>query len=257
MILGNINTGNNLRDVDYRQVEIFKSLEPIVPSDILLTYRRGVFIWGGFMLFVFFAGLSVTGFEGIFIKGNIQNTSVITILFGLCFYYYFVQYVLQLNREFAVHSLQISMDSFCGGLNLHLFRQELKAIDKTFDENNVKFQSDGGGRFGGPKEGGESVFTYANCLDYIVRNRVQIERSETLELISDMGQIRRKYRLDEFDKRYFEKHYDQLKNANLHDFMQFKMPVLFGGIVLVLIVYSIASTYTGAPAISSFISSNT
>ena len=144
------------------------------------------------------------------------------------------------------------MDSFCGLLNLYLFKIELKRINPTFDERNGSFTGLTGDQ--GP-EGGESEMQYGPCLDYIERNRDRIKENENLSLSDHRSQIIHKYRLNEFDKRYFKRHYCQLKNANLHDFIQYKLPVWFGGFVLVLIVYSMTAVYTGAPLISSFMAS--
>lgn len=233
---------------EYPQTNYFANTGILNPTESLKGFRKGVFTWGGFMLFIFFAGLEIKGFSGGVIKASITNTFVIPIYIGLYFSYNFIQYLLQLNNEFSVLSAKSDLQSYCATINRFLMIKELKEIDRSFNPDLFTFG--GPGNFPGT-EGGTEVFQCELEPLSIYKERYAEAIKESRDLYEHApGRVRRKHSLTAADKDYFYRHYDKLKYVNLHEFMQYKLPYWFGYLVWGLINYSMTAYFSNAPSLA-------
>lgn len=236
-----------IQEREYKDIDYFKNLDVISPTQMLLRFRKNVFLWGSLVIFISFAGLVIEGVSGGFIRADIVNPHVINIYISIIFIYSYIQYFLQLNNEYSSHSgKSSSIQAFSRELTFYLFKRELSTIIPGFNENSYSFIS----YAKNPRQ--EEKSNKVSCEELspeVIEHRADdINKRDGFSLQGD--KVFFEYRLSADDETYFHKNYDQLRNANLNEFLHYEFPVFFGGFASILIVYDLIASIFSLPPIS-------
>jgi len=78
------------------------------PDERLLRYKRNTVELGGFVLFFIVAGISVDGFSGGFIRGNIDHPIMVFVFLSGFYVYNFYMFYVHLNKGLEKHDFTVN-----------------------------------------------------------------------------------------------------------------------------------------------------
>ncbi|VAW99391.1 hypothetical protein MNBD_GAMMA21-2751 [hydrothermal vent metagenome] len=79
-----------LNQTEHKNLDYSRDIVRYQPDERLLRYKRNTVGLGGFVLFVIVAGISVDGFSGGFIRGNIDHPIMVFVFYPDSMYIIFI-----------------------------------------------------------------------------------------------------------------------------------------------------------------------
>jgi len=221
---------------EYSQLDYFRNLQRYNPTERLLRYKRNVIGLGGFVLFFIFAGINIQGFSGGFIKGTIERPGMVFIFISIFYVYNYFMFYLILRKETELHNFTgNSIQAFAQAIVKYIVKKEIgKFMEQAFSGPDHGYEPRNFSFIG---TGEENKLKGQFKLDPETLNMHKDEIKAIPGFEIDTHTINVIYTINDDDKAYYKENKNLLRQALMHEFMDYIFPKYFGIIALLAIIY--------------------
>lgn len=189
-------------------------------------------VLGGIVLLYYFAGILTNGFSGGLVKGTIERPQYIHVFLLAYFFYHFFMFWLYLQREMSTHNFTVnSLNSFSSSVARYIIKREIGkyfrqfGLEEDYEPKNLSQQTSS-----------ENLVQLRFTLDPEVRQKFEMKIQELPGFKLDKQAVFFEYTISDTDKKFYEENKDYLQNIVLHEFMDYKFPIYFGVLVVLVII---------------------
>jgi ribosomal protein S13 len=189
--------------------------------------RRNLFVSAGTVATFIIAGIDIKEVSVGVVRGNVQNSWIFGVSLTLIFVYYFYLYYLTHRKlESSLNLKKVLKDNYLYGIAIQLFVEILKNLNINYSPS-LETKSD------------ETISLTAPLIKNEISNYksvlAEIEKEESLKLVRQEKLIFT-YNITKKDEAVFLKNHRFLKQMDQLDSMDYKLPLWFASMVMVIII---------------------